>query len=158
MNRILLGGLLALFFAGIGLFWIQGRAEVERAAPPPAPARQGPDPMELPSLSPDALDGMVGPELPEATALTREERRFSGYDRNSDGRVTRTEMLSRRTPAFRALDKDGNNLLTFEEWAATSVNKFDKADADGNDWLTPVEFRSTAPPARKQPPSKCSCK
>ena len=50
---------------------------------------------------------MIGPEPPEATELTREERRFFRYDRNRDRRITRTEMLSTRTDAFRKLDVDG---------------------------------------------------
>ena len=37
MNRILLGGLVALALVGLGAFWWQGRAQIERGAPPPAP-------------------------------------------------------------------------------------------------------------------------
>ena len=38
MNRIVLGALAALLLVASGLFWWQGRAEVERAPPlPPAP-------------------------------------------------------------------------------------------------------------------------
>jgi hypothetical protein len=35
MNRIALGAVSALLLAGAGFFWWQGRAEVERGAPPP---------------------------------------------------------------------------------------------------------------------------
>lgn len=156
MNRVVLGAVAALLFVAAGLFWLQGRAEVERGAPPPAavppsPARS--DPMALPSA--DAA-GLRGPEPPRATELTDEQRRFGRYDRDSDGRVTRHELLSTRTAAFRKLDKDGNNLLTFEEWAATTVDKFAQADADRDLSLTPQEFRTTAPPAAK-PKAKCAC-
>ena len=41
MNRIALGALGALALAGLGLFWLQGRAEVERGAPPPAAQPEG---------------------------------------------------------------------------------------------------------------------
>lgn len=151
MNRIVLGALAALLFVGAGLFWLQGRAEVERGAPPPiADASAAPE--VLPSADPGSLRG---PAPPEAVELTDEQRRFSRYDRNSDGRVTRFELLSTRTAAFRKLDKDGNNLLTFEEWAATTVDKFAQADADRNLELTPAEFRTTAPPPKPKP--KCSC-
>ncbi|MCJ2186306.1 EF-hand domain-containing protein [Novosphingobium beihaiensis] len=151
MNRFLLGGLAALVMAGVGLFWWQGRAEVEKAAPPPE-AMASFDPEELPSADPGEI---MGPEPPAATKLTREQRRFGRYDRNSDGRISRNEMLSTRTAAFRKLDKDGNNLLSFEEWAVTTVDKFDHADVNRDDELTPEEFARTAPPPRRKP--KCGC-
>lgn len=152
MNRFLLGGLAALVMAGIGLFWWQGRAAVEKAAPPPEP---------VVSLAPDALptagtEEAVGPVPPEASELTREQRRFGRYDRDSDGRISRTEMLSTRTAGFRKLDKDGNNLLSFEEWAVATVDKFEGADVNRDDQLTPREFAVTAPPPPKPKP-KCSC-
>lgn len=152
MNRFILGGLAALVMVSIGLFWLQGRAEVERGAPPPE-AMSTADPDELPSAE---VGDMVGPAPPEATKLTREQRRFGRYDRDSNGEISRNEMLSTRTRSFRKLDKDGNNLLTFEEWAVTTVEKFEYANVDGNDWLTPQEFARTAPPPRKPKP-KCSC-
>lgn len=150
----MLGAVAALLFVAAGLFWWQGRAEVERGAPPPIPAvpRASGTPDTLPSA--DAA-GLRGPAPPEAIELTNEQKRFSRYDRNSDGRVTRTELLSTRTAAFRNLDKDGNNLLTFEEWAAATVDKFAHADADHDLALTPGEFRTTAPPVRPKP--KCGC-
>ncbi|WP_067731924.1 EF-hand domain-containing protein [Novosphingobium naphthalenivorans] len=151
MNRFLLGGLAALVMAGIGLFWWQGRAEVEKAAPPPDVVASF-DPENLPSADPGEV---AGPALPEATQLTREQRRFGRYDRNSDGRISRNEMLSTRTAAFRKLDKDGNNLLSFEEWAVSTVDKFDHADINRDDQLTPEEFARTAPPLK--PKAKCSC-
>jgi hypothetical protein len=153
LNRIVLGALAALLFVSAGLFWLQGRAEVERGAPPPLPAA----PAKVP---PDALPtadtaGLRGPSPPEAIELSNEQRRFSRYDRDSDGRVTRHELLSSRTSAFRKLDKDGNNLLTFEEWAVATVDKFAQADADRNLELSPAEFRTTAPPPK--PKAKCAC-
>ena len=42
MNRILLGAFGALVLATIGLFWMQGRAQVEQAAPPPDPGKTQP--------------------------------------------------------------------------------------------------------------------
>jgi hypothetical protein len=153
LNRIVLGALAALLFVSAGLFWLQGRAEVERGAPPPLPAAPA-------KVAPEALPtadtaGLRGPAPPEAIELSNEQRRFSRYDRDSDGRVTRHELLSSRTAAFRKLDKDGNNLLTFEEWAVATVDKFAQADADRNLELSPAEFRTTAPPPK--PKTKCAC-
>ncbi|MBV1916452.1 MAG: EF-hand domain-containing protein [Sphingomonadaceae bacterium] len=155
MNRIVLGALSALLFVSAGLFWLQGRAQVEQGELPPAveaPDAAAVDPEEIPIAD---LEGMVGPVPPEATELSREQRRFRTYDRDHDGRITRNEMLSRRTSAFRRLDVDGNNLLTFEEWAVTTVDKFGKADADGNLELSRSEFSKTRP--KKPSKRKCRC-
>lgn len=152
MNRILLGGLVALALVGLGAFWWQGRAQIERGAPPPTPIETT-DPLpEIPVSDPG---DMVGPAPPTATELTREQRRFFRYDRNRDWRITRTEMLSTRSDGFRKLDKDGNNLLDFEEWAVATVDKFEGADADGDNQLTPGEFATTAPKRRKK--RRCAC-
>ncbi len=155
MNRIVLGAFLALVLAGVGLFWMQGRAEVERGAPPPRAARAAgkPDPMVLPTAN---VAGMRGPAPPQAAEPTREQERFFRYDRNRDGKISRNEMLSTRSDAFRKLDKDGNNLLTFEEWAVRTVDKFDGADANHDGILTPAEFATTAPPPKKAQP-RCQC-
>ena len=137
--------------AGVGLFWMQGRAEVERGAPPPA-APTAPPPSGLPSAD---ISGLQGPEPPEASELTREEERFFRYDRNRDWKITREEMLSSRTDSFRKLDVDGNNLLTFEEWAVATSGRFAGADADGNGELSPAEFATTAPKPKPKP--RCDC-
>ncbi|OYW45209.1 MAG: hypothetical protein B7Z08_08720 [Sphingomonadales bacterium 32-68-7] len=152
MNRVVLGAVLALLLVGIGLFWLQGRAEVERGAPPPEAPAPAPDPQALPSAN---AAGLRGPAPPEATALTREDQRFFRYDRNRDRRITRNEMLSTRTAGFRELDKDGNNLLTFEEWAVTTVDRFEGADRNGNGELDRAEFATTAP--RPTPTPRCNC-
>ena len=153
MRNGLLGAFCALILAGIGFFWWQGRAEVERGAPPPlVEPTESADDSQLPSA--DATN-LRGPEPPEATELTREQCRFLRYDRNRDWKISRTEMLSSRTDAFRKLDKDGNNLLTFEEWAVATVDKFEGADADGNLSLTPAEFATTAPKPKPKPACRC---
>jgi hypothetical protein len=152
VNRIVLGAFIAMLFLGVGLFWLQGRAQVERGAPPPEPPAA--TPTGLPSAD---VAGLRGPEPPEASELTREQQRFFRYDRNRDQRITREEMLSTRTAAFRALDKDGNNLLTFEEWAVTTVDRFEKADANGDGELTAAEFATTAPAPRASATPRCDC-
>ena len=154
MNRMILGGLIAMVLLGLGLFWLQGRAQVEDAAPPPPaePEETAPSEEDLPVVDPGA---MIGPAPPEATELDREQRRFFRYDRNRDLRITRNEMLSSRTKAFRKLDVDGNNLLTFEEWAVRTVDRFEGADADRNRELTAAEFATTAPKRRARPRCRC---
>ncbi|MFK4004325.1 hypothetical protein [Qipengyuania sp. NPDC077563] len=153
MKSLVLGALLTLLLLAIGLFWWEGRAEVEEAAPPPQDdIVKKVDPDELPIADP--LNA-IGPAPPEATELSKEQRRFFRYDRNRDWRITRSEMLSTRSDGFRKLDKDGNNLLTFEEWAVATVDKFEGADADGNRELSPAEFATTKPkPTKKR---SCAC-
>lgn len=154
MDRLVLGAVGALILVGVGMFWWQGRAEVERGAPPPLPVVEKPDEETLPQVDPGT---MIGPEPPEATELTREQRRFFRYDRNRDLKITRNEMLSTRSSGFRRRDKDGNNLLTFEEWAVTTSDRFAGADADGNLELTPAEFATTAPKRKPKPKPECEC-
>lgn len=152
MNRLLLGAIATLILVSIGLFWWQGRAQVEDAAPPPEPVQLRSDD-EIPSSDPG---DMRGPAPPVATELSREERRFFRYDRNRDRKISRNEMLSTRTEAFRKLDKDGNNLLTFEEWAVATATRFDKADANRDQELTQAEFASTRPKSKPKNPA-CRC-
>lgn len=153
MNRIILGALGALALVSIGLFWWQGRAEVERGAPPPEPAALAtPVSTALPAAD---VTGLTGPAPPEATELTREQQRFFRYDRNRDGRIGRAEMLSTRTEGFKRLDKDGNNLLTFEEWAVATVERFEGADKNRDNTLTPREFAATKPKRTASPACRC---
>lgn len=155
MKLAITGAFAMLLALSLGMFWWQGRAEVEQAAPPPDPAALAsakPSPDILPLADPADLKG---PTPPEATELTKEQQRFFRYDRNRDWRITRSEMLSTRSDGFRSLDTDGNNLLTFEEWAVTTVDKFDGADANGDRELSPKEFETTKPkPVKKR---SCAC-
>jgi len=154
MRHAVLGVFVGLLLAGVGVFWWQGRAQVEMNAPPPPDVEEAaPDPDQLPAADPGE---MIGPAPPEASELTREERRFFRYDRNRDRIITRNEMLSTRADAFRRLDTDGNNLLTFEEWAITTSERFREMDANGNDELTPAEFATSAPRQQRRAPA-CRC-
>ncbi len=154
MRQTVLGVFLGLVLASVGVFWWQGRAQVEELAPPPPePEESAPSPEDLPNTDPADLEG---PAPPEASELTREEKRFFRYDRDRDRLITRNEMLSTRSDAFRKLDKDGNNLLTFEEWAVATTDRFEKADSNNDDKLTPAEFATTAPKPKKRKPG-CKC-
>lgn len=156
MNRIVLGAFGALLLVALGLFWMQGRAQVEQGAPPPVP-EEGDATTDADALPIADAGDLIGPEPPEASELTREQRRFFRYDRNRDLKITRNEMLSTRTDAFRRLDTDGNNLLTFEEWAITTSNRFAQMDANGDNELTQAEFATSAPSPRRTSRPECSC-
>lgn len=154
MRQTILGAFLGLLMAGVGMFWLQGRAQVELNAPPPPEVEElAFDPEELPITDPGDMQGAAPPE---ASELTKEEKRFFRYDRNRDRKITRNEMLSSRSEGFRKLDTDGNNLLTFEEWAVTTANRFDEMDADANGELSQAEFATSAPkPKKKRPGCRC---
>jgi hypothetical protein len=134
MNRIALGAVSALLLAGAGFFWWQGRAEVERGAPPPdLSGSHAEAPLELPTADSHGR----GPGLPDLKTKKRpkqspEERRFNRFDRNRDGKITRVEMLSTRVKAFQKLDTNHDNLLTFEEWAVKTSERFKAVDRDGD--------------------------
>ena len=153
MNRILLGALAALLLTAAGVFWWQGRAATERGAPPPDAALASA--AAVPSLPNVDGKGLRGAPPPEATEITREERRFNRIDRNRDNMVTRVEMLIPRAAMFRALDKDGNNLLSFEEWAVKTSDRFHAADRNRDQKLDRGEFVATRPKPAAQP--KCQC-
>ncbi len=136
-----------------GLFWWQGRAESAKSAPPPAFAAAL---SATPDTIPDAdIRGLRGPAPPEATELSREQKRFDHADKDRDGRITRNEILAPRVAAFRKLDIDHNNLLTFDEWSVKTLNRFKGADANGDGGLTRPEFATTR--AKKSTKPKCRC-
>ena len=153
MNRILIGALGALMLVAAGVFYWQGRAEVEHDARAPRLAHAVDPAATDHALPPGDIADMTGPALPVATEQTREQRRFDRLDKDRDGRITRNEMLSPRVRDFRKLDLDGNNLLTFEEWAVATSNKFKGADANGDGALDRGEYATT-----KVKPQKPACK
>lgn len=150
MNKIFLGAVGGLLLAGLGTFWLQARAAVEEGAPPPVAPTAAAAPLVLPTASPTPGKG---PALPEATELSREQKRFLRYDRDHDWSISRVEMLSTRTDGFRKLDRNGDNLLSFEEWAVTTASRFDKADRDEDRSLSLDEFRA----GYKRPKAKARC-
>lgn len=150
MTRFLAGAAACfLLLTGAFLLW-QGRAE--NTAVPPAPAPRLASAEAVPSL----FGGTAAPlQAPEASAKSREEKRFSRADKNKDGRIEAEEVLTARRKAFAKLDINGNGSLSFEEWAAKTIGKFQGADKDRSGWLTPAEYATTAPPPPKH--KSCSC-
>ena len=131
-----------LFMTGAFLIW-QSRAE------------SGPNLPEAPPARSAGLFGSSAPlKAPEASAKTREEKRFSRYDKNKDGKVQADEYLAARQRNFEKLDADHNGALSFAEYAVKGIEKFNAAGGRKG-WLSPAEFVATAPPSPKR--KACSC-
>ena len=133
-----------LLLTGAFLIW-QSRAD-EHAALPTAPAPRG--------YSASMLSGAQPLQAPEATPQSREEKRFSRYDKNKDGKVEADEYLAARRRNFDKLDLDHNGQLSFQEYAIKGIQKF-QAAGGAKGWLSPAEFVKTAPPPAKR--KTCSC-
>ena len=107
------------------------------------------------SAAPAGAADDVIPDPPAASEKTREQKRFSRYDHDKDGKVTRDEFLAARRRAFAKLDLNGDGKLSFDEYAVKAEKRF--ADADGNHdaALNPVEFATTRPPRKAKPNPRC---
>ena len=140
-------GAAAAFLLLTGAFFLwQSRAD-ERPALPGAPAAR---PYGASTLStPQSL------QAPEASPQTREEKRFSRYDKDKDGKVEAAEYLAARQRNFDKLDLDHNGALSFQEYALKGIQKFQAADQGHKGWLTEAELATTAPPPAKH--KTCSC-
>ena len=96
MQRMLIGGVAALFMAGGGLLVWQSMANQPSLIPAPPPPAVISD--KLPEAGADAPTvGPAPPTPPEAPKASREEVRFNRYDRNRDELVSRLEMMGSRT-------------------------------------------------------------
>jgi len=132
-----------LMMTGAFLIW-QGRA-ADGPSLPPAPVASGPSILAAKPSAP-----------PEATAKSREEKRFDRADKNKDGAIMLAELLDPRRKAFAKLDSNRDGKLSFEEWAHSTIEKFRSADGDRNGKLTEAEYATTAPPPPKAKP-RCGC-
>ena len=144
MLRFLAGAAASfLLLTGAFLIW-QSRAEHASALPEAPPARAA------------TLFGAAEPlQAPEASAKTREEKRFARYDKDKDGKVETMEYLAARRRNFDKLDVDHNGALSFAEYAVKGIEKFNAAGGRKG-FLTPAEFVATAPPPPKHKLG-CSC-
>ena len=145
MRRFLAGVAAALLLVTGGVFiW---RAQAERGSAVPLLAAVVAD-------TPMGLADLAGP--PVASERTREEKRFSRYDKDKNGAVAREEYLVARRKNFAKLDVNGDGRLGFEEYAVKAIVKFAAADKDRNGALSASEFALTRV-VRKSAP-KCACK
>jgi hypothetical protein len=104
---------------------------------PPLPAR-----LVAPAADEAGADDPV-PDPPAASEKTKEQKRFSRYDRDRNGTVSRDEFLAARRKNFAKLDLDGNGQLSFDEYAVKGEQRFAGADADKSGALDAAEFATT---------------
>jgi hypothetical protein len=133
-----------LLMTGAFLLW-QSRAAERPGLPAAPPAR---------AASGFSFGGNAPLQAPEASPKNREEKRFSRYDKNKDGKVEAEEYLAARQRNFAKLDADHNGALSFAEYAVKGIEKFNAAGGKKG-WLSPAEFVATAPPPPKH--KTCSC-
>lgn len=134
MWRIVAGGAAALLLVTAGIFFFNTRAATDRSLPGA--------PKSLAQIADAAAP--LPDDVPEATARTREERRFGRYDKDRNGAITQEEFLANRRKAYARLDANHDGTLSFDEWAAKAEAKFASADADKNGAMNPTEFQATA--------------
>lgn len=146
MWRYAVGSVATLLLVAAGWLIFNGQARPDPLLPATVPAAAAQRAVEDP---PEEVS------LPEASARTREQKRFDRYDKDRDASVTRDEYLASRRKAFAKLDTSGDGRLSFEEWAAKTTKRFTDADRDTSGALTAAEFATTAP---KRRPSKPACR
>lgn len=142
MGRFLAGVASALLLVAAGIFIWRSQAGAEQLVPPAPPGAEAP--LGLADLS--------GP--PEASEKTREQKRFSRYDKDKNGGVSRDEYLVARRKAFAKFDVNADGHLSFDEYATKTILKFASADRDKTGVLTPAEFLTTRV-VRKAGGTKC---
>nr|WP_295668532.1 histidine kinase [Sphingomonas sp.] len=140
MWRYLAGGVAALLLVAAGVLLFKSPARSDS----PLPA--------APIAVPGQLDERLPDTVPEASAKTREEKRFNRYDKDRNAQITREEYLAPRRKAFAKLDVNGDGKLSFEEWAVKTTTKFTEADKDKSGVMTAAEFATTAPKRKAQRP------
>lgn len=142
MARFMAGAVAALLLSGAGLFLWTSVARGDDPLPAaPAPSR--------------GLESVRLADPPAASEKSREEKRFSRYDRDRDGMVAREEYLGARRKAFARLDVNGDGRLGFDEYAVKAIGKFAGADADKSGALDATEFAATR--VARQAAARCAC-
>ena len=132
MWRYVAGGASALLLVTAGVMLSTGKA-------------RPPSPLSPPPAAVASQDDGLPANVPEASARTREQKRFDRYDKDRDAQVTREEYLAQRRKAYAKLDTNHDGQLSFDEWAVKTTTKFAVADKDKSGAMTPVEFATTAP-------------
>ena len=141
-----LAGAAACFLLMTGAFLIWQSRAADHPGLPEAPAVR--------TLGASLLGASDPLTAPEASPQSREQKRFSRYDHDKNGKVEAAEYLASRRKNFDKLDADHNGALSFEEYAVKGIEKFNKAGGKKG-WLSPAEFATTAPPPPKR--KTCSC-
>ena len=141
-----LAGAAASFLLLTGAFLIWQSHAAQAPSLPGAPPARG--------YSASLLGSGEPLQAPEASPKTREEKRFSRYDHDKNGKVEAGEYLAARHKNFDKLDADHNGSLSFQEYAIKGIEKFNAAGGTKG-WLSPAEFVKTAPPSPKH--KSCSC-
>ncbi len=145
MWRYLAGGTAVIALIVAGLMFFRGDARPGPILPAQPVAQEG-----------DAVAHEPLPDVaPEATAKTREQKRFDRYDKDRDAKITREEYLVQRRKAYARLDVDGDGKLSFDEWAVKATTKFADADADKSGAMTAPEFAATA--VKRKGPVRANC-
>jgi len=144
MWRYLVGGVAALLMAGAGVLIWSGLASRDNRIPPPPAAVMAP----VAAAAPAAAET---PDPPQATEKTKEEKRFSRYDHDKDGKIELAEYLQARHRNFDKLDTNHDGKLSFDEYAAKAEAKFAGADADKSGTLSPAEFATTRVVRKSKP-------
>jgi hypothetical protein len=142
MGRFLAGVASALLMMAAGIFIWRSQADAGEIAPPPASAQ-----------APLGVLDVIDP--PQATEKTREEKRFSRYDRDKNGGIAAEEYLFSRRKAYAKLDVNGDGKLSFDEYAVKTIAKFNRADRDRSGVLTPAEFLTTRVVRAKPKSTNC---
>ena len=115
---------------------------------------------KLVGAPPSAANAPLGPV--DVAALARSGRkdarakRFSRYDADENGAVSREEYSLSRRKSYARLDLDGDGKLSFEEYAAKAVKKFTVPIATGRVRWTPGEFLATRVARKSGPKGNCS--
>lgn len=144
MWRYLAGGGAALALVGAGALVIGNRG----TAVAPLQAQTG-------AAGGTATAEPLPDTAPEATAKTREQKRFGRYDKDRDGAITRDEYLAARRKAYARLDTNADGTLSFDEWAIKATTKFATADTDKSGRMNPAEFATTA--VKRKPARVANC-
>ena len=112
MNRIVLGAFAALVLVGVGLFWLQGRAEVEEGAPPPA----------APTVSPTGIPSadVAGRRITRNEMLSTRTDAFRDLDADGNNLLTFEEWAVTTSQRFDQADANGDRELTQKEFATTA--------------------------------------
>lgn len=143
MWRYVAGAFAALLLSVAGMLFWSSQADTKSILGAPPASEQAPL-------------GAVDVAAPlEASDRTREKSRFSRYDADENGSVSREEYLQSRRKSYARLDLDGDGKLSFDEYAAKAIKKFASVDRDRTGALTPAEFLATRVVRKTGPKGNC---